>query len=162
MSRFMQVRFSDPQSASISRQSLLDHKVEANFVKKVSKAVKVSRVRPSSIFHNLKPKTSQSDFGDANIELTLNLLKIRPEEEVRGRSQSNSAFFDELNSTSRMQHNQNISTMRSNMLKSDMSSDSINPSLEMAYSMMDQGPYSDPGLSIGFFQPAPHFGAMNV
>ena len=31
----MQVRFSDQQSACLSRQSLLDQKVEANFVKKV-------------------------------------------------------------------------------------------------------------------------------
>lgn len=49
----MQVRFSDPESACLSRQSLLENKVEANFVKKirgVSKGIEVAPVRTSTIF----------------------------------------------------------------------------------------------------------------
>ena len=51
--------------------------------------------------------------------------------------------------------------MRSNMMQSDVSSDSINPSFEQAYNMMEQGPYSDPGLPLGFNVP-PRHGAMNI
>ena len=39
---------------------------------------------------------SQFLFEDSNAELTLNLLKIRPQEEVKLIRQSNSEFFEEL------------------------------------------------------------------
>ena len=46
-------------------------------------------------------------------------------------------------------------------MQSDVSSDSINPSFEQAYNMMEQGPYSDPGLPLGFNASSRH-GAMNI
>ena len=104
----MQVRFTDPKSASLLRQSLLENNVEANFVKKVrgvSKGMEAAPVGTSTFFRNSKPKRIQRPFDDANIELTFNLLKIRPEEEVRGESQTNYAFFEELSSNSKMQQN---------------------------------------------------------
>ena len=103
----MQVRFSDAQSAYLSHQTLLANHVEVNFIKKVkgvSKGLEATPIRTSAIFrNNLKPKRMQSPFDDANIELTFNLLKIRPEEEVRGETQTNYAFFEELSSNSKLQ-----------------------------------------------------------
>ena len=78
----MQVRFSDPQSACRSRQSLLDSKVEANYVKRVrgvSKGVDVAPVKIAKMFPNSMSQSMKTPFDDANIELTFNLLKIRPE-----------------------------------------------------------------------------------
>ena len=134
----MQVRFSDTQSACLSRQSLLDQKVEVSFIKKVkSKGIEVAPVQSRSILRSSKPTKSsqQSAFADTNYELTINLLKIRPEEEVLGETQTNYAFFEELSSNSKKQHNQNSS--KKTMHPSDQSTDSMNPSLEQAYSVMD-------------------------
>ena len=112
----MQVRFSDPQSACLSRQSLLDQKIEANFVKKVrikgieAKAAQILGSNIGNIFRNSKLENMHSPFDDANIELTFNLLKIRPEEEVRRASQTNSAFFEELSSTSKLKQKPNYNS----------------------------------------------------
>ena len=70
-------------------------------MKKVRGVSKGIEVRASKIFS--KPVSKHSPFDDANVELTFNLLKIRPEEEVRRASQTNSAFFEELSSTSKLQ-----------------------------------------------------------
>ena len=99
----MQVRFGNQEAATNCHQALVNNKMDVNFIRMVKKDSKGPRVRPSSIFVDPKAKSNQSDFGDASIELTFNLLKIRPEEEVRGRSQSNSAFFEELSSNSKVQ-----------------------------------------------------------
>ena len=81
--------------------------MEANYVKKVrSKGIEAKAAQilgGSNIFRNSKLENKHSPFDDANIELTFNLLKIRPEEEVRRASQTNSAFFEELSSTSKLQ-----------------------------------------------------------
>ena len=50
-------------------------------MKKVRGVSKGIEVRASKIFS--KPVSKHSPFDDANVELTFNLLKIRPEEEVR-------------------------------------------------------------------------------
>ena len=117
---------------------------------------KTASILGSNVLRNSRPESRQSPFEDANIELTFNLLKMRPKEEVRG--QTNSAFFETLSCASRLNQNQSSKPSKP---ASERSNDSATPSLEAAYNNYDHAPYSDPGLPLKF-KAAPHFGSMSV
>lgn len=46
--------------------------------------IKAASILGSNVLRNSRPERRQSPFTDANIELTFNLLKMRPKEEVSG------------------------------------------------------------------------------